>query len=70
MAVGQDDALARRDNPADDADQGRLARAIRTEQGKDLAAANLQVDVLEGLEAGGVGLGEIRDGNDRLHGKR
>ena len=32
------------------------------EQREDLAAADLEVDVLEGVEAGGVGLGQTRDG--------
>src|SRR3546814_589294 len=68
MAVGQDDALARIDDPANDADQRRLPGAVGPQQREDLAAADLQIDVFERLEAGGIGLGEVRDGNDRLHG--
>src|SRR5437867_12923779 len=61
-------AFARIDDPADDADQGRLPRAVGTEQREDLSAADVQVDVLESPEAGGVGFGEVRDGDDGLHG--
>ena len=39
------------------------------EQREDLAAADLEIDVLEGVEAGGVGLGKTRDGEYR-HGAR
>ena len=46
-AVGVDDA-------ADDVDQRRLAGAVRPEQREDLAAADVEVDVLERLEAGRV----------------
>ena len=38
------------------------------EQREDLAAADLEIDVLEGVEAGGVGLGETRDG-EHGHGR-
>ena len=55
--VGVDDA-------ADDADQRRLAGAVGAEQREDLAAADLEVDVLESVEAGGVGLGDAGDGDD------
>ena len=39
------------------------------EQRENLAAADLQVDALERLQPGGVGLDEVRDRNDRLHAK-
>ena len=52
-ALGVDDA-------ADDADQRRLAGAVRAEQREDLAAADLEVDALQRLEPGRVGLGELR----------
>src|SRR6266849_3341113 len=61
-------AFARIDDPADDADQGRLPRAVGAEQREDLSAADVQADVLESPEAGGVGFGEVRDGDDGLHG--
>src|SRR3712207_8451060 len=35
--------LCRVDDPADDADQGRLSGAVRTQQGKDLPLSDLQV---------------------------
>src|SRR6266849_339181 len=61
-------AFARIDDPADDADQRRLPRAVGTEQSEDLSTADVQVDVLESVEAGGVGFREVRDGDDGLHG--
>src|ERR1051325_12182649 len=51
----------RRDDAADDVDERGLARAVRAEQREDLAAADVEVDALERLEAGGVGLGQVRD---------
>ena len=50
-AAGVDDA-------ADDADQRGLAGAVGAEQREDLAAADLEVDVLQRLEARRVGLGK------------
>ena len=67
VPVGQHDALGRVDDAADDADERRLAGAVRTEKRKNLALPNLQIDVVESAEAGFVGFGEIRDGNDRSH---
>jgi hypothetical protein len=51
VAIGENATLARIDDAADRADQGRLAGAVRTEQRKDLAAADFEVDVLQRLEA-------------------
>ena len=59
---------ARIDDAADDADQRRLAGAVRAEQREDLAAPDLEVDVLQRLEAGRVGLRQVGDGDDGLHG--
>jgi hypothetical protein len=59
VAGGEHRAFAGRDQPANDADQGRLARAVRPEQGEDLALADVQVDALERLEAAGVGFLEV-----------
>src|SRR5208282_372543 len=67
MAGHRDAAAGRIDDAADDADQGRLAGAVRAEQRENLAVAYLQVDVLERLEAGGVRLGEVQDGNGGGH---
>src|SRR6266581_6421714 len=58
---------ARIDDPAHNADQRGLAGAIRAEQREDLAAADLQVDVLEGAESGRICFGKIRNCDDRLH---
>ena len=63
-------AGGRIDDAADDADQRRLAGAVRAEQRENLAAPDLQVDVLQRLEAAGVGLREMRDGNGGGHGLR
>jgi hypothetical protein len=47
VAAGQDLPLRRVDDPADDADKGRLPGAVRAEQREDLAVPDLQVYVLE-----------------------
>ena len=57
MAVHGDRAAAGSDDAADGADQGGLAGAVGAEQGEDLAAMDVEVDALEGLEARGVGFG-------------
>ena len=56
------------DRAADDADQRRLAGTVRTQECEDLAAADLQIDVLQRLEAGPVGLAKARYGDDGIHG--
>ena len=67
VAVGEHRAARRRHDPADDADQRGLAGAVGAEQGEDLALADLEVDVLQRLQAGGVGLGQPGDGDDGRH---
>src|SRR3546814_1856306 len=67
VPVDQDLALGRIDDAADDADQGRLAGAVGAEQGENLAAADLRIDVLQRPEAGGVGLGELDRKSTRLN---
>ena len=67
VPVGRDLAGGRVDDAADDVDQRRLAGAVRPEQREDLAAADLEVDAFERLEARGIGLDQIDDGDDRLH---
>jgi hypothetical protein len=57
VAIRDDGAFRCGHDAADDVDQRGLARAVRTEQGEDLAAADLEIDVLESGEPGGVGLG-------------
>jgi hypothetical protein len=58
--------LRRRDDAADDVDEGGLAGAVRPEQREDLALPDLQVDALQRLPPAGVGLGKALDGKDRL----
>ena len=67
VPVHQDAAARRIDDAADDADQRRLAGAVGAEQRENLAVADFQVDVLERLKAGGVGLVQMRDGNGGGH---
>src|ERR1700730_18032758 len=68
VAVGHDDARGRIDYPVYHVDERRLTGAIWSQQGEYHSGADLQVDFLKGLEARGVGLGEIRYGNNRPHG--
>jgi hypothetical protein len=51
MPIGHHVTPGRIDDAADDIDQRRLSSAVGPEQGEDFAAANLQVDVLQGVEA-------------------
>ncbi len=67
VAVGEHRSRGRRDDPADDADQRRLSRAVGPEQGEDLALADFEVDALQCLQARSVGLGQVGNGDDRLH---
>jgi len=57
-------ARRRRDDAADDVDEGGLARAGRAEEREDLPFRDLEVDVLQRGAAAGVGLGEALDGED------
>ncbi len=66
MAVHDDFAGAGIDDAADDADERGLAGAVGSEQRKDLAAPDLQVHVVECLEARCVALGKAGDGNDGI----
>ena len=67
VTVDENAAFGPIDDPANDADQCRFSRAIRTQQREDLATSNVEVDALERLEAGRIGFGEIGDGDDGLH---
>ena len=51
VAIHQDAAFTGRNDAADDVDESGLARAIGPQQRQDLALADIQVDVLEGMEA-------------------
>ena len=59
VAADRDAAFAQIGDAADDADQRGLAGAVRPEQRKDLAALDVEIDVVQRLEAGAVGLREI-----------
>jgi hypothetical protein len=49
-------AFGRIDDAADDADQRRLAGAVRAEQRENLAVRDFQADILQRLKTGGIGL--------------
>jgi hypothetical protein len=55
------------DDAADDVDQRRLAGTVRAEQGEDLSLPDLQIDALQRLVPGSIGLAQVLDGDDRLH---
>src|SRR3569623_3625411 len=59
LAADQDAALARIGNAADDRDQRGLAGAVGAEQRKDLDELDVEIDVLERLEAEPVDLRQI-----------
>jgi len=59
---------SRVDDPADDADERRLAGAVRTEEREDLALRDLEVDRLQRLEARREGLAQLLDGENGSHG--
>ncbi len=67
VAVDQDRAARRLHDAANRRDQGRLAGAVRAEQRENLAVADVQVDVFQGLEARSIGLIEMRDGDCGRH---
>src|SRR3954468_14096083 len=58
----------RRHDAAQDADERRLARAVRSEQREDLLFVNLELDVSERRQARGVTLRELGNRNDGRHG--
>src|ERR1700733_11629781 len=55
VAADRDVAGAQIIDAANDADQRGLAGAVRSEQREDLALLDLQIDVLQRLEAGAIG---------------
>src|SRR5690606_18686362 len=61
-----DEALRRRHDAAHDADQRGLAGPVWTEQREDLPAADVEVDVLQRLEAARVAFRESADFDDRF----
>src|SRR6266568_3778552 len=69
MSVNQDGAARRIDDAADDVDQRGLAGAVRPQQREDFTTPDLQIDALERLKPGRIGLDDIRDRDGRLHGE-
>jgi hypothetical protein len=67
VAVHEHHARARRDDAANDVDQGRLAGAIGTQQSENFPLEDVEIDVLQRLEARGIGLGQIGDTDDGRH---
>src|SRR5204862_1834317 len=59
---------SRVDDAADDADEGRLAGAVRAEEREDLALPDLEVGRFQRLEARREGLTQLLDGEDGRHG--
>src|SRR6185503_17633620 len=66
LAVDQNFAAAGGDDPANDVDQRGLAGAVGAEQPENLAAADVEVDRLQGLGAALVRLAQAADGKDRV----
>ena len=61
LAFDQDLAGIARDQAGDDLEQRGLAAAARTEQGRELALGERQVDVAQRLDAVVVGLADVLD---------
>ena len=59
VAEHLDVAARLRDERGDDPDDGRLAGAVRPEQGEEIALVDLQIDALERLDAVFIYLGEL-----------
>ena len=52
-------------------DRGRLARAVRTKEGEELALAHVEADVVDGVDVGLlVSLNKVLDFDNILHGIR
>ena len=67
MAVDENPARSHRHRAADDADQRRLAGAVRAEEGENLAFGDLEVDRVQGDQARLIALGHGGDGYHRRH---
>src|SRR6202000_3094669 len=68
MPVRGHRARSRGDDAANDVDESCLARAVGPEQGKYLALFDVEIDVLQGLKAAGVGFRDAFDRDDCGHG--
>ena len=67
MASDQHRTGGRIDDAADDVDQRGLAGAVRPEQREDFPARDVEIDALQRMKSGRIGLDQIGDRNDRLH---
>jgi len=67
MSIDGNGPAARIDDPANRADERRLASAIRAEQRENLARHDVERDALQRLIPRGIGLGQVLDGDDRSH---
>ena len=66
--TGDGDAAARRvDDAADDADQRRLAGAVRAQQGENFTFVDAKIDAFQRLKAIVIGLCKVLDINNWLH---
>jgi hypothetical protein len=69
VAIDRHFALCRHQDAANDADERGLAGTVWSEQCKNLAAADVEIDVFKRAEAGRVAFRQVLDGNDGLHEK-
>ncbi len=60
-APDRDRAAGLVDQPGEDVDQRRLARAVGAEQAEDLPARHVEADVVQRPLAAGIGLGQLFD---------
>src|SRR5918994_3878544 len=67
VAVYDHGAFRRGDDTANDADQSGFACAIGPQQGENFTLADLEVDTLQRLVTGSVGLGQVQDGYNCRH---
>src|SRR5262249_22946439 len=67
VPVDEYGAATRIDDATDRADQRGLPGAVRPQQSEDFPTLDFEVDVLEGMEPGGVSFGEIGNRDDALH---
>jgi hypothetical protein len=70
VATHRHRAFARRDDPADDADQRRLARPIGTQQSEYLALLDAKVDTRQGAMPALVSLSQTGNFQNRCHARR
>ena len=68
VAIDEHRAAGLRYDAADDINQGCLAGPVWTKQAKDLTTVDFEVHGFERLESSSVGLRQICDSDDWLHG--